>query len=81
MGNYWIVTSHKFFQHKTSAKKFSVVRCKTAATSAGSRLKAAAPDLLAELRHLTEAYVSEYGEDCPASIRARAAIAKATGAA
>ena len=46
---------------------------------ANARLIAAAPDLLAELKHLLEAYLVTYGEDCPAVERTRAAIAKAEG--
>jgi len=42
-------------------------------------LIAASPDLLDELRHMVEAYVTTYGEDCPAVERARAAIARAEG--
>jgi hypothetical protein len=46
---------------------------------ANAALIAAAPDLLDELRHMVEAYVVTYGEDCPAVERARAAIARAEG--
>jgi hypothetical protein len=42
-------------------------------------LIAAAPKIYDELAHMTEAYAAHYGEDCPATIRARAALALARG--
>jgi hypothetical protein len=52
--------------------------CDSVGPSDGA-LIAASPDLLDELRHMVEAYVVTYGEDCPAVERARAAVARAEG--
>lgn len=46
---------------------------------ANATLIAAAPELLEALKHMVEAYAFDYGEDCPATMQARAAIAKAEG--